>query len=303
VAVDYLGAFLSILEPLKQQGGTISASDVFSSPLLGTAKHKTKMRHLKSFISQHPAYLGIVHGVLPSRGALLTLIQDQLGEPISETNVVAANRKCAEIVLKTARPVVESYIRTALGQYVAADGLNVPMTDLIEFLVGDYATFSRGAGNGLVSIAGGMNEELLEAALKASGMNVGVDFTRTGTDSDGDIVIHSHSGVKSNLGVEIKSYHARERLLRGLKDIEGPKVGAGYFIDPGEFGETRTVTLLQTHAAAIYMPAGTLSKLGNEARAAKSNETIAYGSKFYRPLERFASDMKAFSITGVLPKI
>jgi hypothetical protein len=259
------------------------------------------MKHLRRFISDRPEYIGVVHGVLPSRDVLLNLVEKQLGAPIAESNVVLANKKCAEIVTKAARPALESYIRTSLGQYVAGSQLDVPMDELIEFLLGDYASFSRGAGNGLISVAGGMNEELLAACLTGAGMIVGSDFTRTGTDSEGDIVIHSHAGVKSNLGVEIKSYHARERLLRGLKDIEGPKVGAGYFIDPTEFGGNRTVTLLQTHAAAIYMPAATLAQLGNQALAATSNEAIAYGSKFYRPLERFASDMKAFSKTGALP--
>ncbi|QNP45668.1 hypothetical protein H9L14_14270 [Sphingomonas sediminicola] len=175
------------------------------------------------------------------------------------------------------------------------------MADLVTFLLDDYASFSRGAGNGLVSTAGRMNEKLLVACLEEKGLSHGANFTKTGTNLQGDIVIHSKAGAKKNLHVEVKSHHARERLLRGLNDITGEKVGAGYFVDPAEFGPGRTQTLLQSQAAAIYMPDSTLKKVDQNALAMKTNAAVAFGSRFYRPLEQFATDMQAFSQTGALP--
>lgn len=298
---DYAAVYESLLAPLASSGKTIGTDELFSAPQLGTVQRATKLKHLKTFISAKPQYIGVVEGVLPNSEGLLDLIAKQLGSPVHEGNVVEANRICARIVMKAAQPVVASFVRSSLAQYIDDSHVNVPMEALIEFLVGEFSAFSRGAGNGLVSVAGSMNEVLLLACLEHAGMKRGTDFTKTGTDSEADIVIHTQVGAKQNLGVEVKSYHARERLLRGLQDIKGAKVGAGYFIDPAEFSLARTKTLLQTQAAAIYMPAVTLANVPADARGQVTTAQIAFQSRFYRPLEQFASDMKAFSKTGNLP--
>lgn len=299
--VDYPSIYESLLEPIGVSKSTISTEKLFASPELGGVKRATKLKHLKAFLGQRPEFIGVVDGVLPNSAGLLDLIVQQLGSAIHEGNVVQANRACAQIVLKAARPVVASYVRTSLDGYISGPDINVPIYALIEFLVGDFSTFSRGAGNGLVSVAGSMNEELLIACLQHAGMASGTDFTKTGTDSEADILVHSHAAGKHNLGVEVKSYHARERLLRGLQDIKGAKVGAGYFVDPSEFNSGRTKTLLQTQAAAIYMPGATLADLPADVRDMRTNAAEAFQSRFYRPLERFASDMKAFTTSGELP--
>lgn len=300
--VDYSKEFKALLEPHQQAGTSVSAAELFSHSELGDASDTTKVRQLKNFLSRETAFVGTVRGVLPSVKAIVELAEKTLREPIAESNVVDANLVCKEIVLRAAAPVLEEFVRTSLGEHITNDLLSVAVKDLIEFLAGDFASFARGSGNSLVSIAGSVNERLLIACLTERGLKGG-DFTHTGTDSEGDLVIHSQAGAKTNLNVEIKSYHARERLLRGLQDIDRPKVGVGYFIDASEFNPSRTKTLLQTQAAAIYMPEGTLNDVSAEARALPTNDAIAFGSLFYRPLERFASDMLHFVNTGELPKV
>lgn len=224
-----------------------------------------------------------------------------MGEPVCEANVVAANRICADIVETAFKPVVEEVVRTGLANHIEGSDIHVPIDALMEFLLGDFAEFTKGAGNGLVSVAGAINEKLLVRCLLSAGLTE-EDFSQTGTESEGDIVVHSRSSKKGNLGVEIKSYHARERLLRGLRDVDKPKVGAGYFIDHSEFNEGRTKLLLQTQAAAIYMPEETLGNLAPKALVMTSQDMLAFGSRFYRPLERFATDMAHFVTTGQLPE-
>lgn len=303
LATDYPSIFQQLLSPLATSRGTISREDLFASPQLGTVKDATKLKHLKAFISQNPKFIGVVEGVLPETQALLDLIEAQLGAPVSENNVVRANEICTEIVGKITRPVFEGFLRNSLGGRINGEQVELPLAELLEFLLQDYGPFNRKIGNGLVSVAGEMNEWLLLRCLENAGLKSEEDFEKTGTDSNADIIIFAQNRTRQNLGVEVKSYHARERLLRGLQDITGQKVGAGFFVDPSEFSEARTETLLQTGAAAIYMPHQTIQQLERAARAMTTSHRPALGSKFYRPLETFASDMVSFRQRGVLPRI
>lgn len=297
---EYQAAFRKLLEPCLNGGTPISREKLFGDPSLGDAKKETKTKHLKDFLKENIDYFGCVQGVLPPVESLIDLAEARMGEKISEENVVVANRICADIVDQAFRPVVEEVVRTGLNQFVHEDGLQVSMKDLMQFLLGDFAEFTKGAGNGLVSVAGAINEKLLVRCLLAAGLDED-DFGQTGTESEGDIMVHARGGKKENLGVEIKSYHARERLLRGLRDVDRPKVGAGYFIDHTEFNEGRTKLLLQTQAAAIYMPTETLCKVSEKAKNLQSQDMLCFGSKFYRPLEQFATDMAHFVKWGRLP--
>ena len=299
--VNYHKEFETLLSPHRAAGTSVSAAELFSLPQLGTASSKTKRGHLKKFLDSDITYLGTVQGILPSVDVVIELAAKHLGAPVSEGNVVEANRACAAIVTKAAGPVVEEFVRSGLGPYISEDSLQISVHELMEFLVGEFAAFTKGAGNGLVSVAGALNERLLVRCLLEKGLKKDEDFRQTGTESEGDVVIHTKVAAKTNLGVEIKSYHARERLLRGLRDIDRPKVGAGYFVDPSEFNPQRTILLLQTNAAAIYMPAETLAKLDSKAAGMTTNDTIAFGFRFYRPIERFASDMEHFVQAGNLP--
>ena len=64
-------------------------------------------------------------------------------------------------------------------------------------------------------------------------------------------------------------------------------------MNSGEFGAARTHSLIQTKTAAVYMPAKTLAQIDQAIRDMTVHERIATGSRFYRPLEQFATDMKA----------
>ncbi len=247
------------------------------------------------------SYFGTVQGILPSVDSLIDLAAQRVGAPVSEANVVQANKICADIVKRATDPVVEEVVRGGLASFISSNALQIPIQDLMDFLIGEFAAFTKGAGNGLVSVAGSINEKLLVRCLLERGLTEN-DFRQTGTESEGDIVIHSKAANRSNLGIEVKSYHARERLLRGLKDVDRPKVGAGYFVDYSEFNAQRTRLLLQTNAGAIYIPSDTLAKIDPASLAMTTNDTIAFGSRFYRPLERFASDMAYFVENGELPQ-
>ena len=290
-----------MLEPHRVAGTSISAARLFAHSELGDASASTKRNHLKRFLDDNMVFFGTVQGILPSVESLIDLAAGTFGGPVSEANVVEVNKICAAIVKRATDPVVEEVVRSGLASSISGDTLNISLQDLMDFLIGDFAAFTKGAGNGLVSVAGSINEKLLVRCLREKGLTE-EDFRQTGTESEGDIVVYSKAGNKSNLGVEIKSYHARERLLRGLRDVARPKVGAGYFIDHSEFNPQRTILLLQTSAAAIYMPSKTLDKLEKSAIEMTTNDAIAFGSRFYRPLERFASDMAHFVEKGDLPK-
>ncbi|WP_299322952.1 hypothetical protein [Parasphingopyxis sp.] len=298
--VDYQKTFSQLLLGYLDSGVPISKESLFAHPSLGTAKDATKLKHLKKFFQEKPEFFGSVLGVLPPSNSIIDMAEKRLGEPVTEDNVVSMNRACADIVKAAFEPVVEQVVREGLFEHIESDICTIPLKELMTFLLGDFAEFSKGAGNGLVSVAGTLNELLLIRCLENIGME-STSFSQTGAESEGDIIVHSTSSNKGNLGIEIKSYHARERLLRGLRDLNRPKVGAGYFIDASEFNEGRTRLLLQTQAAAIYMPQETLDLLASDARSITSQDIISFGSRFYRPIEIFATDMLSYSKSGELP--
>ena len=145
---------------------------------------------------------------------------------------------------------------------------------------------------------GRLNEEIILRALKNSALQ-GDDYKRTGTKSDGDIIVFERVGKKKPLYVEVKSYHARERLLRGLQDIQHPeKVGAGFFRDAKEFNAKRTETLIGSGAWAIYIPDDTFLLITDQAK----KMTTARQDRFYRPLSKFVSDMETYVSSGAISK-
>ncbi|WP_170369234.1 hypothetical protein [Ruegeria arenilitoris] len=302
MAIDYENVFKNILGSAQAAGKSISLQVALSDPKLSSVKAETAKRHLKRFISQNPQYIGTVEGLLPSDEVLIQIIATKIGSKINEANVVSANRECAEIVKSAAKPVLKTYVEQTLSGKLSGNQLIVSVPDLMDFLLDDYEVFSRGAGNSLVSTAGRMNEKLLMECLKDKGLVEKQDFTKTGTKSDADIIIHSSAGAKPRLGVEVKSHHARERLLRGLKDVTSPKVGVGYFVDEKEFNESHTQALIQANAAAVYLPQQTLAKMDRKVRDMTVLDPIAVNSRFYRPIESFASDMKEFCKKAKLPK-
>lgn len=300
--INYDGAFRELLDALPD-GQRLAFHDLTASLPFKSVGADTVKKHFKTFIDENAAYLSRITGFYPKPETIIALVEQQIG-PITETNLDLANVESSKIVDGVAHPMVKQFIREGLSAGLDQEGRNIAIgiDALTDFLIGDFSDFLRSAGNGLVSIAGSLNELLLLRALENAGMESRKHFTRTGKGSQADIIIHSTAGARTNLSVEVKSYHARERLLRGLQDIVVPKIGVGYFKDPAEFNPGRTKTLLQAQPSAIYMPRATLDRLSDESKNIKTTETAAYESSLYRPLEQFVTDMKAFNATGKLPK-
>ena len=296
----YHPVYLRVLESLPV-GGTIPLASLLAAAGLPSVTDHTKRGHLKTLIRDRPDLLERIVGLYPQADTVIDLIEKRHG-PVTEATLDQANKHCREVVEKIALPTLHEFVRTTLTEHISGTVVSLSMDELMEFLLDEFAKFSKGAGNGLVSIAGTLNERLLMRAMKNAGLTEGEDFKKTGTNSEADLVVHSHTGTRANLGVEVKSYHARERLLRGLRDIAGSKVGVGYFKDPSEFNADRIVTLLQADPAAIYMPGSTLAQVDPVAAARTTNNRIALDSKVYRPIERFVTDMLHFVKTGELPK-
>ncbi|WP_170408907.1 hypothetical protein [Ruegeria arenilitoris] len=300
--IDYPAIFEPILKNALASRTTLPLHTILTNPALSSVTGKTIKSHLKRFISNKTQYVGTVEGLLPDDDALIEIIEHKIGSPINSDNVVDANHHCAEIVKSAAEPVLKTFVLEKLSKNFAGGSLQISVEDLIGFLLDDYDAFSRGVGNGLVSTAGRMNEKLLMVCLENVGLVKKKNFTKTGTKSDADIVIHSTAGSKPRLGVEVKSYHARERLLRGLKDVTRPKVGAGYFVDEKEFNESRASALIQAGTASVYLPNATLVKIDKKVQDMIVYDAVAANSKFFRPIENFANDMKFFCANGKLPK-
>ncbi len=284
-----------------EHGKTIWSEDVLKDPRLPTVGEATKKSNLKDYIDENPKVIEKVLGIYPSASTLVALVEDKLQHQITELSLNEANHIASDIVKSISEPLFKKFLADNLGSYYKGERVDIPTTELVDFLMNDLSDFYAKAGNSLVSIAGTLNEQLLEQAMVNQGMTVD-NFKRTGKNSEGDFVIYSSAGNRQQIGVEVKSYHARERLLRGLQDITGDnKVGFGYFIDASEFNAHRTKTLLQSDAAAIYMPQVTLNNVEASARAITSNKMIAFQSRFYRPIEQFVTDMQHFCKHGKLP--
>lgn len=296
----YSDAFEAILSEVME-GTTVWCDDVLSDNRLPNVSYATKKGKLKEYIENHPTTILKVLGIYPSASTIVSLVEQKLGHLITEKNLNAANKIASEIVSGISQPLFKKFLSDNLGEYYKGDSVEIPTDNLVDFLMNDLSDFYAKSGNSLVSIAGSLNEQLLEQAMTNDGMTQ-QHYKRTGKNSEGDFVIYSSAGNKQQIGVEVKSYHARERLLRGLQDITTEnKVGFGYFIDASEFNAHRTATLLQSDAAAIYMPQSTLNDVEESAKLMTTNKLIAFQSKFYRPIERFVSDMQAFCKTGKLP--
>lgn len=297
---EYDAVFLRALGRLSPDS-TIHFEDLMVLEDLPATSKATRKKHLTRLVVQQPELFARIEGFFPPAELVIDLIEEKLG-PITEANLAEANREAKEIVLRSARPNVSRFVRDTLQPHITTeDVLRISLEELLDFLLFPYQEFSRGAGNGLVSIAGALNEALLVRALVNGEMEKGSDFWETGSNSEGDVVVRPPVGSGSKLGVEVKSYAARERLLRGLADIQYEKVGVGFFQNPGEFNPSRTATLLQTNAAAIYIPDEILSQVAEASREQKVTRKIALNSRFYRPLEQFVTDMRHYTQHGALP--
>lgn len=257
---------------------------------LHNVKGAARQDALDALLRRFPEFLLQTEGYLPRAPTMMTLISHQIGEPITSANLSHANEVCSRIVDGVLRPRLKKFIKETLHP----DGEFVPLTEvqMIEFLTGPYAQYAKAEANGLVSRAGSLNEALVREAISAAGLH---DAIQTGTEGNADILIIAKDlNPPQTLSIEVKSYGARERLVRGLHDCKKPKVGVGFFNKASEFNADRTTQLRDTSASAIYLPEVTFAQLEENPRSRQNNQ----GGQFYRPLARFGPDMKLFSQVG-----
>ena len=298
--IKYFNAIEDILNEVKAFE-TIWLEKLLDNYRLPKVKLNTRKKYLRDYIEENPNQLEKISGFYPSAVTIVNLVELKIKEKIRENNLNSSNKVARDIVNAIAKPILENYLVTSLDKNITNGNVNITIPKLMDFLQLEFTEFLSSSGNGLQSIAGALNEHLLQKAMLNAGMDES-QFQKTGKDSNADFKIYSKVKQRKQLGVEVKSYHARERLLRGLQDIVGHKVGFGFFIDAGEFNSHRTQTLLQSETAAIYMPQSTLDDVELEAKNMRTTQTIAFESKFYRPIERFVSDMKHFCSNDELPK-
>lgn len=269
---------------------------------LGVSKSTINSK-LKTYLSERPSLWGRIAGCYPSANAIIQEVERDFQCPILGHNLLESNEKSSAIVGNVMNATHANFLKELLAPFMQQNGfVNVPFTEIENLLRTDYSEFLTRVRNGLVSIAGTLNQKLLCKALQNVGLSdsgAQKGFIETGKKSMGDIQVY-HYGASGNktLTIEAKSYAARERLLRGLQDInQQPKVGVGFFNDHTEFNEERTRLFIEsTGADAIYMPQVTYDQLATAAR-----DMRRASNRLYRPLENFPEDMLHFNKQGALP--
>lgn len=287
---------------LNSKEGIVDFDEVLNLFDVSPATVRTK---IKQAMAEDKSLRGRIAGVFPDTATILDEVEDQIG-PICGANLVEANLRSSSLVDAWSKSFAEHFCKKALGPRLNRETNAVTATfeELRTELLIPYEKYLTQSGNGLVSIAGTLNQSLFVRALRNSGLTdsgSNPQFKETGNKSEGDIQVYFNgSRSRKTLSVEAKSYAARERLLRGLADIQIPKVGVGFFNDAAEFGKDR-VTLIATsaHASALYMPEATLNALSVESRKVTHPET----GRICRSLENeFVEDMKAFADSGLITR-
>ena len=288
--------FLALSE---SNGGLTFEKLLENCPDLPKVKESTLEARLRDFLDAYSENLHKVSGFFPHNETVLDLVEERLGESIRSGNIIKANEIAKTIVDAIEKPRHELFCTTQLEDYLQplSGEFCIPQEVLFRFCYEEYQSFADESGNGIVSRAGTLNELILVRALEAEGLQCGEsnDFTHKGKKLEGDIVINSPQ-TSHKLRCEVKSYHARERLLRALKEMEGDlKVGIGWFQNPAEFNPTRTTSYLKANTHAIYLPAKTLSEMPESSR----NRFNATGEqRFYRDIEDFPRDAAYFLSNG-----
>jgi hypothetical protein len=253
------------------------------------------IKNLTRIVAADPRLMQLTAEFMPDVYTVIGMVEGRIG-PITGVNLAEANQVCSAIVDGIVRPRHRSFVRRRLAASIGADDrVALPLDDLISFLLGDYKAFSKQQAQGLTSKAGGLNEAILTRALTNAGLREDTDFEVTGNKGAGDLAVYcDHVRPRATLLVEVKSYGARERLLRGLQDIQPPKIGVGFFNSASEFNAERTNLFLATQSLAIYMPRLTFEALDPVASA----RVNALNTPFYRPLDLFVPDLQAFVQRG-----
>lgn len=296
---DEAGQFLGF-DATRKGSSRGSAAIVFVGKILAhgegdlldlhDVKSQAEKEALDRLFEKFPDLIVRTEGYLPRTDAVIAIVRHRLNAEISSQNLALANECCSALVTEAIAPRLRRFIRETLTD----GGTFRPLDEdqLIEFLAGPYAQYAKSVSAGLVSRAGSLNEGLVREALKSEQ----VIALKTGTEGNADVqIVAAELNPPQTLNVEIKSYGARERLLRGLQDCNTPKIGVGFFNKASEFNARRTSQLLGTNASAVYLPEATYAHLDQTTKARQN----AQGGVFYRPLSELGTDMRAFSRSGV----
>ena len=81
------------------------------------------------------------------------------------------SRKAADIVNAIAKPILENYLVTSLDKNITNGNVSISIPKLMDFLQLEFTEFLSSSGNGLQSIAGALNEHLLQKAMLNAGMD------------------------------------------------------------------------------------------------------------------------------------
>lgn len=291
--LQYMEMFYEIL---ASRGGQFDIEEILEKFQVGPT---TVRKYLKMYLDLRPHKILKVVGFYPSSETVIRLAEEFLG-PVSGANLYEINAHCKSTIDAITKPKHKRFLNLLMQGHLEADGqtLRVNIETLVGLLYENYVDFIHEVDNGLVSIAGSMNEKILMRGLVNAGFIVGTDLRKTGTDSEGDLQIEHRGRTTRIMFCEVKSYAARERLLRGLQDIPHPeKIGVGFFNNAAEFNPERTRTLLAAGPLAIYMPDVTHEQLPEASKV----QTTRNQDKLYRPLSMFISDMVEFRNSGLLP--
>lgn len=279
------------VEKVLVEGFSGSLADLASACGMSAA---TTKRHLNTLISANPDFLKQVTGFTPDAQILVDFAEKTLGK-INSAMLMDANRATKELIDGISKPELRRQFELGIAPFMQGAEVRTSVDSLFNYISEEFLTYVTETGNGFVSVVGRLNEEIILRALRNSSLSEGADFQRTGNKSDGDIIVSQRTGTKKNLYIEVKSYHARERLLRGLQDIPHPeKVGIGFFRDPSEFNPQRTQTLINSNAWAIYIPEDTYSEITDVAKSM----TTSRQDRFYRPTAMFVDDMIHYCGSG-----
>jgi len=288
----------SFEELISAADAPVDAQDIIDE--FPEVKPSTVTNHLKTYIDVRRETIekGMITGIYPGPETIISMAERAVGK-VTENTLSRFNEKCKELIDTITFPRHQRFVHHGIEKYVDRDTGKViaSQSALVDFCYKKYRPFVSESANSMMSLAGSINERILIRALENGGLKLGQHVVKTGTNSEADLLIKDPTGTNA-LHCELKSYAARERLLRGLQDIgSSRKIGVGFFQDATEFNPRRTQTLLGASPWAIYLPDTTFNSLDPKSKSQKTSKQ----DSLYRPLSRFVSDMIHYNQHGSLP--
>ena len=257
---------------------------------VGVSLPKSK---IKEFYDIYPCLADVLEDYIPTAEVLLALATRNLGQEIEPDNLEKI-REEVETIADAKAYRCRELILEDLGRRFPSTSL--VDAKLVQAIIEEYEPAVTSLNNSGIVIAGRVHELILQASLSSVALESGKDFGKPKKPrQNGDIRVTSRS-TGDHLATEVKSLKARERFKRGLGEIKGDKVGAGFFDEASEFTEAATTDLVDL-AWSVYLPINTLQALPEPIRS----RTNKGGRVFYRPVSRYAKDMQRFVLAGEFP--